>query len=176
MLTIQDYITCEGRYSLILAFHVRLLMVFEGRAINLPHFLLKSLSKMSKAYQRTSNPQSLFHHGLICIILKHELVKYHISWERFLSKIQLDDDKHIRNYSLPSEMKNSYRDVSLEPRDNLEPPKNGEKSSLDSHDLDEGKIDIDIVNFANKQNARLSSRITRNQKRKQNTPGFVDLN
>ena len=91
MLTIQDYITCEGRYSMILAFHVRLLMVFEGKTLNLPHFLLKSLIKMSKAYQKKLDVNSLFHHGLIQIILEHELIKYHISWAIFLSKIQLTD-------------------------------------------------------------------------------------
>ena len=180
MQIIRQYITCEGRYSLVLAFHIRLLMVFEGKALNLPYFLLRSLTKMSRAYQRTSNVQSLFHHGLIYMILEHELVKYHISWERFLSKIQLDDDKHLRNYSndgkknsLSSDLKDSHKDESVEPQNNMEISENREQSSPDLHESD--KIDIDVVNFANKRNARVSSRITRNQSKKKTSPEYVDL-
>ena len=40
---------------------------------------------------------------------------------------------------------------------------------------DKGKIDIDIVNFANKRNARLTSRMTRNQRKKKTSPEYVDL-
>jgi len=112
MLVIMNYITCEGAYSLIQPYHVRLLMVFEGHSLNLPYYLLKSLKKMSKAYQRTSSPRSLFHHGLICIILKHQLVKYHISWNKFLSKIQLSDETHLRNYSLPDDLQVNEPQVS----------------------------------------------------------------
>lgn len=122
MQIIRQYITCEGRYSLVLACHIRLLMVFEGKALNLPYFLFRSLVKMSKAYQKKLDVSSLFHHGLIQIILEHELIKYHISWDRFLSKIQLTDEKHLRNYSLDhekkpslSDLKNVDREVSDEP-------------------------------------------------------------
>ena len=128
---------------------------------------------MSKAYQRKSDFKSLCHHGLIHIILEHEWAKYHISWERFLSKIQLTDDKHLRNYSidcekkpLPTELKEDDRDVLVEPENNLEQPESREQLSPDFPELGKRKIDIDIVNFASKINARVSSRMTRNQSKK----------
>jgi len=145
MLVIMNYITCEGAYSLIQPYHVRLLMIFEGHTLNLPYYLLKSLKKMSKAYQRTSSPRSLFHHGLICILLKHQLVKHHISWNKFLSKIQLSDETHIRSYSLPCDL-----------QVNEQPQVSGQLT-------------------ASKRTARLISRLARNQIKKQFTPELVEL-
>jgi len=142
---ILDYITCEGPYTLLHAYHARLLMVSEGYPINLPYFLLSSLKKMSKAYQKTSSPRSLFHHGLICIVLKHQLVKYHMSWNKFLSKIQLSDEAHISNYSLPCDVQDSKR-----------PQVSGKLIEC-------------------KRTARLISRLTRNQVKKQLTPELVEL-
>jgi len=88
--------------------------------------------------------KSLFHNGLIHILLKHELVKYHISWERFLSKIQLSDNKHLKNYSNDHEKrsfdsKKSDRDVSVG-------PKNKKQLNPDLPELDQSKIDIDFAN------------------------------
>jgi len=145
MLVIMNYITCEGAYSLLQPYHVRLLMIFEGHTLNLPYYLLKSLKKMSRAYQRTSSPRSLFHHGLICILLKHQLVKHHISWNKFLSKIQLSDETHIRNYSLPCDLQ-----VNEQPQVSDQLPES-------------------------KRTARLISRLARNQVKKQSTPELVEL-
>ena len=65
---IHMYITCEGRFSLVYIYHIILLIHINGDyPLNLPYFLLKSLSKMSKRVQ--SHPAtakgSLFHQGLI---------------------------------------------------------------------------------------------------------------
>ena len=46
LFVVLDYITCEGPYTLLHAYHARLLMVSEGYSLNLPYFLLKSLRKM----------------------------------------------------------------------------------------------------------------------------------
>jgi len=145
MLVIMNYITCEGAYSLLQPYHVRLLMISEGYTLNLPYFLLKSLKKMSKAYQRTSSPRSLFHHGLICIVLKYQLAKHHLSWNKFLSKIQLTDETHIRNYSLPCDLR-----VNEQPQVSDQLPES-------------------------KRTARLISRLARNQVKKQSTPELVEL-
>jgi hypothetical protein len=49
LIVIHRYITCEGRFSLIYIYHIRLLMHLNGDyPLNLPYFLLKSLTKMSK--------------------------------------------------------------------------------------------------------------------------------
>ena len=42
------YVTCNGRYSQIHYYHLRLLMALKGRKINLPFFLLQSLRKMAQ--------------------------------------------------------------------------------------------------------------------------------
>ena len=127
---------------------------------------------MSKTYQRKSDLKFIFHHGLIHMLLQHELLKYHISWDRFLSKIQLDDNKHLRNYSidhekdpLPSDSKTNDRNPSDQPQNSIELPENREQSGPDFPD--QSKID---VSFVNKENARLSSRLTRNQTRKKKEP------
>jgi len=63
-LIIHKYITCEGRFSLVYLYHVKLLIHINGDyPLNLPYFLLKILSKMSKRVH--SHPaianDSLFH-------------------------------------------------------------------------------------------------------------------
>lgn len=184
MHVIKQYITCEGRYSLVLSFHIRLLMVFEDKTLNFPYFLFRSLMKMSKAYQKKLDYTSLFHHGLIQIILEYELIKYHISWERFLSKIQLSDQKNLRNYyanNLSSEDKNSPHDPKV--NDEVKPEKLKKISQpaiaktviTYLPNSSDGKIDINIVNFANKRNVRLSFRMARNQKKVEDKPDCIDL-
>jgi hypothetical protein len=50
---IQKYITCEGRFSLIFLYHIRILLHLKGeKLLNMPYYLLKSLTKMSKAIQK----------------------------------------------------------------------------------------------------------------------------
>ena len=45
---IQKYVTCEGRYSLIFLYHIRILMhLGNEKPMNMPYFLLQSLKKMS---------------------------------------------------------------------------------------------------------------------------------
>ncbi len=164
MYTIMHYITCDGRYSVILAYHLRLLMVFEGVTLNMPHFFLKSLERMSKTYQKKLDLKSIFHHGLIHILLQHELVKYHMSWDRFLSKIQLDDGKNLRNYAidqekdmLPSDSKENNEKLSDQPANILQQLSDRKQSS---HEIPEqSKIDI---SFGSKRQARLCSRMTIN--------------
>jgi hypothetical protein len=82
LLIIKQFITCEGRYGLVFLFHVHLLMVFLGFKLNMPFYLLKILQKMSRFYQR-QNPNSessLFHHGLIRVLVVSHLSKVGDSW------------------------------------------------------------------------------------------------
>jgi hypothetical protein len=68
LIIIHRYITCEGRFSLIYIYHIRLLMhLNDDYPLNLPYFLLKILSNMSKRVQSlSSNAKSnLFHQVLI---------------------------------------------------------------------------------------------------------------
>ena len=95
---IKIYITCEGRYHRVMFYHFKLLNHFTGREpINLPHYLHKTLEKMSKQVQakpsklatRLSNP------GLITLIIKELLRKRSIEWNTFLfwNEFQIEADQ-----------------------------------------------------------------------------------
>jgi hypothetical protein len=48
-------------------------MNFIGYPLNMPHYFLRSLYKMSKRFKREKADSSLFHHGLIKLIIVHHL-------------------------------------------------------------------------------------------------------
>jgi hypothetical protein len=88
LLIIKQFVTCEGRYGLVFLFHIRLLMVFLGFGLNMSFYLLKSLQKMARFYQR-QNPNaqsSLFHHGLIRILVISQLSKVGDNWKNFVDR------------------------------------------------------------------------------------------
>jgi hypothetical protein len=88
ILIVKWYITCEGHYGLVFYYHFHLLMVFIGYQLNFPYYFHKSLSKMEKFYQRGfGNPdRSLFHHGLIKILVECHLTQIGDSWENFTQR------------------------------------------------------------------------------------------
>ena len=77
ILTIMKYFTCEGRYSRVYTYHLRILMHFTGvKALDLPHYLYRSIMKMCSIVQRRIFPQQMsswFHHSLINIVIEHQL-------------------------------------------------------------------------------------------------------
>jgi hypothetical protein len=73
LVVLRKFVTCEGRYGLVFLYHIRLLMHFIGFQLNIPFYLLSSLYKMAKRYKRQSLNSSLFHHGLIRLLLSHHL-------------------------------------------------------------------------------------------------------
>jgi hypothetical protein len=88
LLILKQFVTCEGRYRLVFLYHVRLLMVFLGFDLNMPFYLLKSLQKMAKFYQSQNvNAQSsLFHHGLIRILVISQLSNVGDNWQDFVTR------------------------------------------------------------------------------------------
>jgi hypothetical protein len=81
------YITCEGRYNRVTFYHFKLLNHFTGRdPINLPFFLHKALTKMSKQVKAktTKVASRLSHQGLITLIVKESLKKRQVDWNYFL--------------------------------------------------------------------------------------------
>ena len=74
---IHRYVTCEGHLSSVYVYHLRLVTVFLGQPINLPHYLVQSMTKMSVAIKK--GPKnigwSLFHHGLVRMLVEKELSK-----------------------------------------------------------------------------------------------------
>ena len=74
---IHRYVTCEGRLASMYIYHLRLMTVFLGRPINLPHYLVQSMTKMFGAIKKGPKNigRSLFHHGLIRMLVERELFK-----------------------------------------------------------------------------------------------------
>ena len=80
------YVSCDGRFS-----HLRLLLALKGSKLNIPFYLLQSLKKMAHSVQNTiGNPdRSLFHHGLIKILIQHQLSLSCKYWDEFLVESKL---------------------------------------------------------------------------------------
>jgi hypothetical protein len=86
LMILKQFITCEGRYGFVFLFHLRLLMVFMGFELSLPHYLHRSLFKMAKKYKRSQADTSLFHVGLIKILVVYELGLRRDPWPDFLNR------------------------------------------------------------------------------------------
>ena len=76
-------------------YHIRLLLHFLSNIkMNVPYYLLRSIGKMSDRVQAKSKDvdSSLFHFGLIKMLVYEELGKKEISWENFVvtSHFKLD--------------------------------------------------------------------------------------
>ena len=84
---IQNYITCEGHYDRVLRCHLRFLMHLSGdKKMNLPYYLFKSMQKMiarNHSHQERT-VHSLFHQGLIKLLVVFHLKKKGKTWEDFL--------------------------------------------------------------------------------------------
>jgi hypothetical protein len=86
LMIIKQIVTCEGRYGFVFLFHLHLLKVFMGFELNVPHYLHRSLFKMAKRYKRSQADTSLFHLGLIKMIIVYKLGLRRDSWGDFLSR------------------------------------------------------------------------------------------
>jgi hypothetical protein len=86
LVIIKQFVTCEGQYGLVFLYHLWLLMNFIGYPLNMPHYFLRSLYKMSIRFKREKADSILFHHGLIKAIIIHHLSLHGDSWQDFLSR------------------------------------------------------------------------------------------
>jgi hypothetical protein len=86
LMILKQFVTCEGRYGFVFMFHLHLLIVFMGFELSLPHYLHRSLFKMSKKYKKSQADTSLFHVGLIKILVVYELGLRRDSWPDFLNR------------------------------------------------------------------------------------------
>jgi hypothetical protein len=92
---IQRYFTCEGRFNTLYQYHIRLLLHFTGKVeMNIPFYLLRSIGKMSDRVQSKSKAvdTSIFHSGLIRMLVSEELRKRNISWEHFIASSHMKLD------------------------------------------------------------------------------------
>jgi hypothetical protein len=81
---LKQFMTCEGHFGFVFIYHLHLLMNFIGFPLNMPYYLWRSLYKMAKRYKRQQLDSSLFHHGLVKILLVHQLKLQHDDWNAFL--------------------------------------------------------------------------------------------
>lgn len=58
MKIIMNYFTCEGKFSKLYTYHIRLLMHFTRvRMLNLPYFLFRNIEKIAHFVQKKPYPQ-----------------------------------------------------------------------------------------------------------------------
>jgi hypothetical protein len=81
---IHIYFTFEGMFNMIYQYHIRILLQFiEKYLMNLPFYLFRSIGKMDDRVHAKSKAvdTSVFHSGLIRMLVMEELKKRNISWE-----------------------------------------------------------------------------------------------
>jgi hypothetical protein len=89
LISLQKFLTCEGRYVVTFIYHLKLLSHFKGGPqINFPHFLWMSLKKMARGVRSVSKkPEtSLHHHSLIKLLVVHALKTQGGSWKQLLQQ------------------------------------------------------------------------------------------
>jgi hypothetical protein len=117
LMVIHRYITCEGRFSLVHLYHIRLLMHLNGDIpLCFPFFLLKILSKMSKRIQ--SHPatasKSLFHQRLIKTLVMYALGEVQHPWDWLIESLELEEHKPKHKTS-PKQKSKKEKKVSKTP-------------------------------------------------------------
>jgi hypothetical protein len=169
LMIIKQFITCEGRYGFVFMFHLRLLMVFMGFELSMPHYLHRSLFKMAKRYKRNLADTSLFHLGLIKMIIVYELGLRRDNWDNFLSCNGFEElnppqvDKPVVIEHKPTPVPYNI----LLPKPLPDPPSNlpmtvTKKVEIDKPATNKPKAKAG-ANSKGKKNARLISRMARNK-------------
>jgi hypothetical protein len=86
LIMVKQFVTCEGRYGLVFLYHLWLLMNFTGYPLNMVHYFLCSLYKMSNRFKCEKADSSLFYHDLIKLIIVYHLSLHGDNWQAFLSR------------------------------------------------------------------------------------------
>jgi hypothetical protein len=91
LMIIKQFITYEGWYGFVFLHHLHFLMVFMGYQLNMPYYLHRSLFKMSKKYKRNQADSSLFHYGLVKLIVVYHLSLHEYCWSNFVARNGFED-------------------------------------------------------------------------------------
>jgi hypothetical protein len=182
LVIVKQFVTCERRYGLVFLYHLWLLMNFIGYPLNMPHYLLCSLYKMSKRFKHVKANSSLFHHGLIKLIIVYHLSLHGDCWQAFLSRngfvtpesIQVDKVVVTKtlvgpavpfHILLPPVKPSDCPDINLP--DTITNPCTKDKTEAVKNPVSKKGRGDNVVNSKGKKNARLISRFAQN-KPKQN--------
>jgi hypothetical protein len=173
LIMVKQFVTCEGRYGLVFLYHLRLLMNFIGYPLNMPFYFQRSLYKMAKRFKREKVDSSLFHHGLIRLIVVHHLNLHDDNWKAFLSRNGFVDSESVQiDKSVVSETK-VRPPVPFHAL--LPSPKPSVCPDIDLPDIITDKVEAvkkpvnkkvkgnPTVDEKGKKNARLISRLARNK-------------
>jgi hypothetical protein len=104
--SLQLLLTCEGRYGITFIYHLRLLLHFEGGPeIDFPYFLWMSLNKMIRGVKSLSKNEktSIYHQGLIKMLVLHEIEKQRISWKILITQHLPTEKKPVEESQLAQE-------------------------------------------------------------------------
>jgi hypothetical protein len=71
-------------------------MNFMGYPLNMLFYFWRSVYKMAKRFKREKADSSLFHHGLIRLILVHHLNLHGDSWQAFISRNGFVDSEPVQ--------------------------------------------------------------------------------
>jgi hypothetical protein len=164
LMIVKQFVTCEGRYGFVFLFHLHLLMVFMGFELSMPHYLHRSLFKMAKKYKRSQADTSLFHVGLIKMLVVYELGLRQDSWHDFLNRNGFEESDPLQvNKPMVSESKSTpvpYSVLLPEPK-----PKSPVNSPMAVTKVVKPTTTKARAKTAarNKKNARIISRMERNK-------------
>ena len=90
MKLIISYFSCEGRFSRLYTYHIRVLMHFTRvRMMKIPYFMCRNIERMTTLVQKKTLEQqnnSIYHYALIKILVVHQLGLQGITWDDFISR------------------------------------------------------------------------------------------
>jgi hypothetical protein len=164
LMILKQFVTCEGRYGFVFLFHLCLLMVFVGFELSLPHYLHRSLFKMARKYKKSHADTSLFHVGLIKILVVYELGLRRDSWPDFLNRNSFEEsnpspiDKPVVSESKSIPIPYSVLLPKPKPDSIVNSPMAVTKGAKPLTTEDRAK-----TTARNKRNARMISRMERNK-------------
>jgi hypothetical protein len=154
----------------VLLHHLRLLMVFMGYQLNMPYYLHRSLFKMSKKYKRHQADSSLFHYGLVKLIVVGHLSLHRDCWSNFIARNGFEDSNPTQvDKPVVSEVKvvTPVPYHILLPKPSADPPidlpHTVTKNAETVKPMRKNPIAHLTTNAKGKKNARLISRMARNK-------------
>ena len=98
LIVVHRYIIGEGQFNIVHCYHLHFLMHLSGdKEINLPYYLLTSLTKMAKRVQGhpESTHRSLYHQGLIKLLVTFTLEELEMPWDYFLKSMGLKEHEQV---------------------------------------------------------------------------------
>jgi hypothetical protein len=139
---LQRYLTCEGWYTIVFPCHARLLLHFKGNHLmNIPYFLLKSLKKMAEQVRKAKDFRgSLFHFGLVKILIKSALSHKQETWDMFAVRTLASDksrDKNVKS-APPQKKPNSKKKGVKTLTEICDDPKNTPDCTIEASDDNPG--------------------------------------